>query len=65
VLGEVDLTGKIRPVSHAQERLKEASKMGFKYAIIPEGNLPKTKIEGLKCIPVKNVMGALSAIKEL
>ena len=41
VFGELGLAGEIRPVPSGQERLKEASKHGFKRAIIPKGNAPK------------------------
>jgi DNA repair protein RadA/Sms len=34
--GEVSLSGAIRPVAQAAARLKEAAKLGFKQAIIPE-----------------------------
>ncbi len=39
--GEVGLSGEIRPVSHGQERLREAQRHGFRQALIPEGNRPK------------------------
>jgi DNA repair protein RadA/Sms len=64
VIGEVDLTGKVRPVRHATERISEAVKMGFKDIIIPYGNKPK-KQQAIKCHLVKNVYEALSAIKNL
>jgi len=35
--GEVGLTGEVRPVYNAQERLSEAQKQGFELAIIPKG----------------------------
>lgn len=38
VFGEVGLSGEIRPVQGGQERIKEAAKQGFKYAIVPKGN---------------------------
>jgi len=41
VLGEVGLSGEIRPVQSGQERLREAAKHGFKSAIVPEANVPK------------------------
>lgn len=41
VFGEVGLSGEIRPVPNGQERLKEAMKHGFTYAIIPKANAPK------------------------
>ena len=34
--GEVSLSGSVRPVSHAQSRLKEAQKLGFVRAVVPE-----------------------------
>ena len=35
VFGEVSLSGDIRPVSHAAQRLKEAEKLGFAQAFLP------------------------------
>ena len=35
--GEISLSGAIRPVAHAQQRLKEAAKLGFGQAILPQG----------------------------
>ena len=34
--GEVSLSGAIRPVSHTPARLKEAAKLGFARAVVPE-----------------------------
>ncbi|MCA9749161.1 MAG: DNA repair protein RadA, partial [Romboutsia sp.] len=36
--GEIGLSGEIRPVSHVDQRLKEASKLGFMQACIPKGS---------------------------
>ena len=36
--GEISLSGAIRPVSHAAQRLKEADKLGFKSAVMPKGS---------------------------
>ena len=33
--GEIGLTGEIRPVGHADQRLKEANKLGFSQAFLP------------------------------
>jgi len=41
--GEVGLSGEIRAVSHTDGRLKEASKLGFKRAIVPK-NRGKAKV---------------------
>ncbi len=37
VLGEVALSGEVRPVAHAALRLKEAAKLGFERAWVPGG----------------------------
>lgn len=42
VFGEIGLSGEIRQVSHADIRLKEAGKLGFTNAILPEGIKTKT-----------------------
>ncbi len=59
VFGEVGLAGEIRPVPNGQERLREASKHGFKHAIIPSANTPKDSIEGLEIIPVSRLSEAI------
>jgi DNA repair protein RadA/Sms len=41
--GEASLSGAIRPVAHAGARLKEAAKLGFTSAFIPEGSTDSTK----------------------
>ena len=63
--GELGLSGEIRPVPNGQERLKEAAKHGFKFAIVPDGNNPKQDIAGLKIIPVKKLVDALAAVENL
>jgi DNA repair protein RadA/Sms len=37
VLGEVALSGEVRPVAHTALRLKEAAKLGFEEAWVPAG----------------------------
>lgn len=57
-IGEVGLSGEIRPVQRIGERLKEAERLGFFKAIIPasKGTLPKTK---LKVQPFKRIQDLL------
>ena len=62
--GEVGLAGEIRPCPRGQERLKEAAKLGFKSAIIPLANRPKTPIPGLEIIAVDRVDRAIAALRE-
>ena len=52
VFGEVGLAGEVRPVQRGQERLKEAAKLGFTRAVIPNANKPKHAIEGMDIVAV-------------
>ncbi|WP_423062736.1 DNA repair protein RadA [Candidiatus Paracoxiella cheracis] len=60
VFGEVGLAGEIRPVSGGQERLKEAKKHGFKRAIVPKANAPKSISTDIEVIAVERLQQALS-----
>jgi DNA repair protein RadA/Sms len=62
--GEVGLTGEVRPVYNAQERLSEAQKQGFKLAIIPKGNAPKKSIKGMKIVSVGYLFQAIQYLLE-
>jgi DNA repair protein RadA/Sms len=63
VFGEVGLSGEIRAVAQAEARLKEASKIGFRKAVIPAGNAEKIKNnEGLVITGVRNVEECLEAV---
>ncbi|RDX34640.1 DNA repair protein RadA [Idiomarina sp. HD9-110m-PIT-SAG05] len=62
VFGEVGLAGEIRPVPNGLERLNEAAKHGFKKAIVPVGNAPKTSPKGMEVIGVKNLQQALDVM---
>jgi DNA repair protein RadA/Sms len=65
VFGEVGLAGEIRPAPRGQERLKEAAKLGFTRALIPEANRPKQAIPGMEVIAVKRVEEAVARIREM
>ena len=62
--GEVGLTGEVRPVYNAQERLSEAQKQGFEVAIIPKANHPKKSIKGLKIVSVGYLYQAIQYLLE-
>ena len=62
IFGEVGLSGEIRPVPSGQERINEAAKHGFKRAIVPFNNMPKTAIEGMEVIGVKKLSEALDIL---
>lgn len=63
VFGEVGLSGEIRPVPSGQERLREATKHGFKKAIVPYANAPRETKPGIEVIAVKNLQEALDAFQ--
>lgn len=65
VFGEVGLSGEIRPVPSGQERLNTAAKHGFTRAIVPEANLPRGGVKGMKLIGVKTLAAALEAVADL
>ncbi len=52
VLGEIALSGEIRPVAHAGLRLKEAAKLGFETGWVPKG---VQKAEGLNIAEFRNL----------
>jgi DNA repair protein RadA/Sms len=62
VIGEVGLSGEIRPVPNGQERIREAAKHGFKRAIVPQGNVPKGGVTGMQILPVLTLADALDVI---
>ncbi|MDP8162999.1 DNA repair protein RadA [Pasteurella skyensis] len=65
IFGEVGLAGEIRPVPSGQERISEATKHGFKRAIIPYGNAPKKTIEGMQVFTVKKLSDAINILEDL
>jgi len=62
--GEVGLSGEVRPVFNASERLSEAQKQGFKVAIIPKANTPKKADKGIKIVPIEFLNQAIRFLVE-
>ena len=62
--GEVGLSGEVRPVFNASERLSEAQKQGFKVAIIPKANAPKKSDKGIKIVPIEFLNQAIRYLIE-
>lgn len=62
IFGEVGLTGEVRGVSRAEQRAKEAQKLGFKRVIMPEKSLKGWKHPvGIELIGINTVGDALAA----
>ncbi len=62
VFGEIGLAGEVRPVANGEERLQEAVKHGFKKAIVPAANAPKSPIKGLEVNGIHRLHEALELI---
>ena len=61
--GEVGLSGEVRAVNMAQQRVQEAKKLGFETCILPKVCLKNIgKIEGIQLIGVSDVREAIQAI---
>ena len=61
-IGEVGLTGEIRSVSHMNQRLSEAARLGFKKVMIPKNGSEKLEIPtGLSVYKVRNIREAIEA----
>jgi DNA repair protein RadA/Sms len=60
VLGEVGLGGEVRNIFRLEERLKEAERLGFKAALIPNTDIKAGK---LKLIKIKNLDELVEFIK--
>lgn len=61
--GEVGLTGEVRSVSMAEQRVREAARLGFTTCILPSSNTNNIKsIEGMRLIGVSNVKEAIDVI---
>ncbi len=63
MIGEVGLTGEVRRINMIEKRLKEAEKLGFKHAMIPESNKKLLKDSfKLDIIGVKDVKEAMKKV---
>ncbi len=56
VFGEISLSGALRPVGQTENRLKEAHKLGFSAAILPDGG-KKTGMKGMALSPMSDLTG--------
>ena len=61
-LGEVSLTGEVRPVSRVGERAREASRLGYKSLMLSDKSKPQAKHPGLELVQVRDVGRALERL---
>ena len=60
--GEIGLTGELRAVSSAEQRVQEAIRLGFRACMMPKQDLGRMKIpEGFRIIQIRNVAQAIAA----
>lgn len=58
ILGELSLTGEVRPVNRLDKRIQECARLGFSHIVVPNSDtLPK--VDGLNYTRVKNIREAL------
>ena len=60
-IGEISLTGQVRPVPRMEYRLREAARLGFTTAVIPPLRKP-LHIDGLKLVESSTLSDALAAL---
>ena len=65
LFGEVGLTGEIRAVNMAEQRVAEAAKMGFEICILPQANKERIKSPGIKLVGVKNIQEVMLLLKRI
>lgn len=63
-IGEISLTGQIRPVPRMVNRLREAARLGFTTALVPVHRKGSSwqQVEGMKLVEVATVKEALAAL---
>lgn len=58
ILGELSLTGEVRPVNRLDKRIQECARLGFSHIVVPNSDtLPK--VDGLNYTRIKNIREAL------
>ena len=63
-IGEIGLAGEIRGVSHVEQRVREAARLGFTEALLPTHNAQSCpEIDGITVHPVKNIYDILKFLK--
>ena len=56
IFGEVGLSGEIRSVSMAAQRVREAARLGFERCILPKSSIAKLSLDdSIKCIGVASI----------
>ena len=63
IFGEVGLSGEVRGVSMAEQRVAEAEKMGFKTCILPKANFDSINSKySIRLIGISNIRECMEYI---
>jgi len=63
LIGEIGLSGEIRPVKSLASRINEAEKLGYRLALVPEDNRDRVSSDSeLQLRPVSTLKGAVSEL---
>ncbi len=64
-IGEIGLAGECRGVSHAEQRIREAARLGFRKALLPLHNASSCpEIDGIEIHTVKNIYDILKFLTD-
>ena len=64
--GEVGLSGEIRSVNMAQQRVQEAKKLGFETVLMPKVSMKALqKVEGIRIIGLETVRDAMQYLMRM
>ena len=63
-IGEVGLTGEIRPVANVSQRIHEATRVGFRRCFVAAQRGGVSRPEGIEVIPVRHVRDAVALALE-
>jgi DNA repair protein RadA/Sms len=61
-VGEVGLGGEIRPVTQLEQRVREASRLGFKRLIVPRTARRAEAVKGIELVPAKTIDEAIEQL---
>ena len=66
-IGEIGLTGDLRPVMQAEKLVKEAARLGFKTVILPKRSLERmvNRPEDVKLLGVRTLLEAVTSASQL
>lgn len=60
--GEIGLTGELRPVQNAEDRVREAAKLGFTKILLPKRNMPRNPPKGIRILAANTLTEALELV---